>query len=247
VRPRIGIVGGVGPAATVLYYEKLVAGYQERWAGRLYPEVVVHCLDLAWVTERFERDDLDSLTERAQEAVASLEASGCAFGLFSCNAMHLVFDAVAKQARLPLLDLRQLVVEEVSASQADAVALLATTFTVKSGLYSRPLAERGIKCLIPSEAEQDWLMSTINGELQRGCPSASSETRVVSLIGELAAAGARAVVVGCTDLPSLVHSGNSPLPVIDTAEVHVKSALHRAVELERSSDLERSLGEGGAI
>jgi len=222
---RIGVVGGVGPAATILYYRLLIEGARARTAGRELPEIVIDSLDLHEIEGYLGRGDLDSLEHRLVRSVAGLGNAGCHSVAIACNAMHLVYDRVAARVTVPMVNLIDSVLEETVRRGYRSVGLLASTFVARSGMYQDPLEARGIRCLIPVETEQGWIMETILGDLQQPVVPATTVARLLQNVVDLRDVGAEAIILGCTDLPVAINEANSPIPVLDTARIHVDAVL----------------------
>lgn len=223
---RIGVVGGVGPAATILYYRLLIDGARARGGG--IPEIVIDSLDLDEIERYLGRRDLDSLEQRLVRSVAGLGQAGCDSVAIACNAMHLAYGRVAARVAAPMVNLIDAVLDETVRRGYRTVGLLASTFVVTSGIYRDPLEAKGIRCLIPGEAGQDWIMKTILGDLQEPVVPAGTVARLLQNVADLRDRGAEAVILGCTDLPVAITEANSPIPVLDTAQIHVDAVLDHA-------------------
>ncbi len=228
MRPRrIGVIGGVGPAATVLYYRLLIEGLLARSAGRVGGEVVIDSLDLQQFERWFQRRDEEALAERVGRAVEGLAQAGCDSVVMACNSMHVVYDRVAAGATVPIVPLIDVVADEAERRGLSRLGLLAATFTVRTGLYAGALAARGIECLVPPDPEQAWLMKAILEDFQRPVVSDAAMARLLDLARALAARGAEAIALGCTDLPAGFEV-ISPIPVLDGARLHVEAVLDLA-------------------
>jgi aspartate racemase len=231
---RIGVVGGVGPAATVLYYQLLIDGARARTGGRESAEVVIDSLDRNEIEGLLGRRDLDRLTDRLAQSVARLGNAGCDRVVLACNSMHLVYDRVAARATVPMVNLIDVVLGETVRRGFRSVGVLAATFVVTSGLYRRPLEARGIRCLVPDEEEQNWIMGAILGDLQKPVIPTQTIDRLLLDVRKLHDLGAEAVILGCTDLPVAITAANSPIPVLDSARIHVDAVLD-GISLSASS------------
>ena len=222
-RRRIGVVGGVGPAATILYYRLLIARAREIDPGPM--EIVIDSLDLEEITGMFRDHALDRMGLRLARALVTLEAAGCDSVAIACNSMHMAFDRAASAVKIPVISIVDAVLEATTLGGYRSVGLLATTFVMRSRLYRDPLEARGVRCVEPSEAEQEWIMAAILDDLQRATVPAATIERFVGIVNDLAGRGAEAVILGCTDLPVAITDVNSPLPVLDTARIHVDAVL----------------------
>jgi len=224
-RRRIGVVGGVGPAATMLYYRLLIERAREIAPGTGPLEIVIDSLDLDEVTQMFRERAIDRLGQRLSRALVTLEAAGCDSIAIACNSMHMAFSRAAPSVKVPVISIVDAVLDATTRGGYRSVGLLATTFVMESGLYRDPLEVRGVSCVEPSEADQKWIMAAILDDLQRATVPAATVERLVGLVAGLAQRGAEAVILGCTDLPVAITNANSPLPVLDTALIHVDAVL----------------------
>jgi aspartate racemase len=224
-RRRIGVVGGVGPAATVLYYRLLIERASEIAPGSGPLEIVIDSLDFDEITGMFRDRAIDRLVPRLSRALVTLESAGCDSIVIACNSMHMAFSRAAPAVSIPVISIVDATLEATTRGGFRSVGLLATTFVTQSRLYRDPLEVRGVRCVEPSEADQEWIMAAIRDDLQHATVPAATIERFVAIVAELARRGAEAVILGCTDLPVAITDANSPLPVLDTARIHVDSVL----------------------
>jgi len=235
--PRIGVIGGVGPAATILYYRLILDGAQERVGGRRRPEIVLYSLDHSRVDDYLEGMLLDQLAGYLIGAIGSLEAAGCDAAVIACNSMHLVYEEVAARTKIPMVNIVDAALDATVRRGFRAVGLLATTFVVKSRLYHRALESRGIRPAVPNNDEQDWIMEAILDDLQGPIVPPATVERLLANVVALEEQGAEAVMLACTDLSVAITEANSPLPVIDTARIHVDAVLDRVLTGQRGIGL----------
>jgi aspartate racemase len=227
---RIGIVGGIGPSATVLYYQGLIGRYYERMKDQHFPEIVIHSLDFEEINQYFE-NDLGLLADKVAGAVRGLQACGCDFALFACNAMHMVYEDVNRHTSLPLLNIIECVLDEVRKKRVRKVGLMGTTFIVQNGIYQRLLGKSGIECVLVDNEEQIWIMNAICQDLQRPPVPASTLARFSRNVDDMDKRGAEGLILACTDLPLAVTQENSSIPLFDSMKIHVEAALDVALGL----------------
>jgi aspartate racemase len=225
---RIGIVGGIGPSATVLYYRGLIDGYYSRKKDQHFPEIVIHSLDFEEVNGYFEKD-LGCLSDKVTGAVKGLQSAGCDFVLFACNAMHMVYDDVKRRTDVPMLSIIECVLQEVHRRGMKKVGLMATTFLMDGGVYQRLLDEAGIGYEMPAKKEQAWIMEAICQDLQRPPVPPATVARLIHNVDDMRRRGAEGLILACTDLPMAVTEENSPLYLFDSTKIHVNAALDLAL------------------
>ncbi|MBW1998702.1 MAG: amino acid racemase [Deltaproteobacteria bacterium] len=227
---RIGIIGGVGPSATILYYRQIIEGFRKQERKGHHPEIIIYSLDIGEINDYFEKEEYDPLCDKLVTAVEGLHGLGCDFALFSCNTMHVVFDRVQERVQIPMINLIESVIDEVKSRQLKTVGLMGTTFVMRGGLYRRPLEELGITCLVPEEGEQEWIMQAILKDLQEPLVPESTVRRLLKNIEMLGGSGAEAVILACTDLPVAINEENSPLGLLDSTGIHIRAVLERALQ-----------------
>jgi aspartate racemase len=222
---RIGIIGGVGPSATVLYYQQIIEGFHDRTGGSHFPEIFVHSLDLGEVNTYFNNQDLDLLSDKLVQVMEGLEKIGCDFAILACNAMHMVFDDLRQRVNMPMISIVEAVLEEIRQRQLKKVGIMGTTFVMQGGLYRRPLELSGVECFLPDEDEQAWIMKAILQDLQHSNIPEATVSRLMKDVESLGAQGAEEVILACTDLPVAIKETQSTIPLLDTTKLHVRAIL----------------------
>jgi aspartate racemase len=94
-----------------------------------------------------------------------------------------------------------------------------------SSMFPDRLGRRGIEVIVPSGGEQDRLHEVIYEELTRGIVSDGARADYLAAIDKLAANGAEAVVLACTELGLLLRDGDASVPLVDTTDVHCRALI----------------------
>ena len=76
--------------------------------------------------------------------------------------------------------------------------------------------------MIPGAADREVVDTIVFDELTQGIMREESRRSYLDVIDQMAADGAEAVVLACTEIGLLIGPGDSPLPLIDSAEVHAR-------------------------
>ena len=140
-----------------------------------------------------------------------------------CNTAHAYLDQIAAVVRLPIINM---LVETARRLPGRAAGVMATSGTVRTGLYERALAGCRIRCLQPSSQGQKAVDQAIR-DIKRGVPPTEVSDSLADVVRDLAAQGAEAVVAGCTEL-SLVDGNEMELPWVDALDVLVEATLREA-------------------
>lgn len=216
----IGILGGMGPLATVDLMRKLV---ELTPALRDQDHVPVVVVSDPRVPDRvgpaLGRSSV-SPVPAMQAGIAALERAGADCVAIACNTAHYWYDDLQSATRLPILHIVDAVAQELrTQGGAGPVGLLATTATLTTRLYHDRLAEHDFDCVVPSETEQEDLVhAAIALVKQNRCTEAGP--LLLDAIERLRSRGAQAVVLACTELPvalSCVTPPSEPVIVDATA------------------------------
>ena len=108
------------------------------------------------------------------------------------------------------------------------MGLLGTQVVTQGTVYQPVLEPQGIEVLLPEANEQRLLDRIIRTDLIRGYYPRASRARVADLVASMAARGADAVILGCTELPLLLEDEKPVLPLLDSTRILAAAALHRA-------------------
>ena len=230
---RIGILGGMSPESTIEYYQYITRTYTERYGDYAYPEVLLYSVSFQSYVDWPEQDRWDLVAQGLGQAGRSLEAAGADFLVIATNTMHLVVDQVRASVGIPVLSLLDVVGEAILSKGMGTVGLLGTRFTMERGFYQDALTGRGIRVLVPDDAERAYVNRVIYHELVAGQILDESRAGYVDIIAGLARRGAEGVILGCTEIPLLVREGDVDLPLFDTTVLHAEAALEYALHRSR--------------
>lgn len=223
-RKTIGIIGGLGPESTILYYRQITRGYTERFGDFAFPEIVIHSLRFQSVI-----DAGYDAPEIVLRSLQRLERAGAEFAIAACNSIHAVHARVAPRSPIPWLSISESAADRVAADGYERVGLLGTVFTMRSDFYRKALADHEIEPLLPGPRDEEVVNDIIYEEMVRGIVNPASRDRVLRVIDDLVHRGAEAVILGCTELPLLIRQEHTDTPVFDAGAIHARRALELAV------------------
>ena len=232
---RLGLVGGLGPESTIDYYCRILDSWKETEPASS-PSIVIDSLDVRRALDLVAQDR-EALTEYLLASVERLAGAGADFVAISANTPHLVFDALAARAHVPLLSIVDTCAEEASRRGLLRVLLLGTRFTMEAPFYPEVFGRRGIEVVAPTEEERSWIHGIYVEELLRGEFHDSTRKELVSIIERIRKANAiDGVVLGGTELPLLLRGREvAKLPVLDTTALHVGAIVKRLRQGEKAS------------
>lgn len=208
---RIGILGGMGPLATVDLMAKIIANTP---ATRDQDHVPVVAWNVPQVPDRQRAlaGEGPSPLPAMQEGIDHLNRAGATCIAIACNTAHHWYDALQAQSATPILHIAQVTLEALRSGMQDngPVGLIATHGTLQARLYQDLLEPAGIACITPDEEQMASLFVPGCYAVKRGELDAGG--RLLERIGEaLVAAGATRLVLACTEVPVGLERIHSPL------------------------------------
>ena len=181
--------------------------------------------DFAVVERMQERGAWAEAGQYLAERARSLERGGAGCVVLCTNTMHRVYDDLCQAVSIPVLHIADGTARQLKAAQVKTVGLLGTRYTMEQDFYASRLTRSGFEVLVPDPAGRAIVHDVIYGELCLGQVSGESRDAYLRIVSSLAARGAEAVVLGCTEIGLLLDAANCPLPVFDTTLLHVQAAL----------------------
>ncbi|MEU1895817.1 aspartate/glutamate racemase family protein [Streptomyces pristinaespiralis] len=225
----IGLIGGMSWESSAEYYRLLNELVRDRLGGLHSARCVLHSVDFAEIEQLQTAGEWERAGEILASAARGLEAAGADLLLICTNTMHKVAGQVEAAVRVPLLHLADATAEAVKARGLTRVGLLGTAFTMEQDFYRARLARHGLEVLTPDAEGRALVHRVIYDELCLGVVRDESRARYQDVIGELVAAGAEGVVLGCTEIELLIGPDDSPVPVFPTTRLHARAAVEAAL------------------
>ncbi|MBV6322704.1 aspartate/glutamate racemase family protein [Duganella violaceipulchra] len=232
---KIGILGGMGSAAGLYFAQQLIAlNTTARQDVDHVPFILYSDPHIPNRVEAF----LNRSTNPAPSVVTSLDklaTLGANFGVVICNTAHIYFDEISDQVKMPLINMVENAVEHIEASFPQArVGLLATTATVKSGLYARYFSKLNRSLAIPDDDDQALLMTAIfDTEFGIKATGNLPSMKAIEVLIEVATrlrerSGATHLILGCTELSFAIQGHRwAGFQIIDPVKVLAQHCLDR--------------------
>lgn len=225
----IGILGGMGPAATVELFRRIVLKTPARCDQDHIPIVIENnpkIPDRGPFLLNGGPDPRPALCRSARK----LEKMGASFIVMPCNTAHAFLPYLRKAVRIPFVDM---IAETAQIITEPVVGLLATETTVRTGLYHTACAPYGIEIVTPCPEDQARVMRIIYA-IKGGFYDLAMHHELCAIASRLYERGAQALIVGCTELSLVVR--DFPGPVYDALDVLAHVAVQKALSLlDRSS------------
>lgn len=212
----IGILGGMGPLATVDFMERMIALTSSAGASRDQQHLPLLVAHLPHIPDRSEAllGTGESPLPELLLGIDMLNRNDVELIVIPCNSAHYWYDAMRARSRAPIIHIAE---TSVAALPADVqrVGVLATGGTFRSGLYQRMLTARGFESVEPDVATQRHIDACVR-DVKAGQIDESAG-HLAAALDALIRQGAQAAVLGCTELPLAARCmQRSSIPVIDS-------------------------------
>lgn len=226
----IGLLGGMSWESTQDYYRRINRGVQRALGGLHSAQLVLYSVDFAPIEAAQATADWARAGQLLAQAAASVEAAGADFLLLCTNTMHRVAPDIQAAISIPLLHIADATGDALAASAVRRVGLLGTAFTMEQAFYRGRLEQRyGLEVLVPEPQERQRVHRVIYEELCLGVVRDEARADYQRIVEALAARGAEAVILGCTEIGLLLSQQDTPVPLFDTTAIHAECAVAQAL------------------
>jgi aspartate racemase len=226
----IGIIGGMSWESSAEYYRFMNEEVKAHLGGLHSAKILMSSVDFNGYHQNMLNDDFDAIGRDIASEALRLEKAGAEIIFIGTNTMHMVAPQVAEAVSVPLLHIADAAAKALKAQAVTKVGLLGTRFTMERDFYVGRLAENGIETVVPGKADRELVDRVIFDELCKGEFLDDSRMEYLRIIDDLAAQGAGAVVLGCTEIGLLVKPEDTNVPVLDTCKSHAAQAVAMALE-----------------
>lgn len=227
---KLGLVGGTGPESTIPYYRGIVYGVQKVVGEEYFPNLTVESVNVFDILRLCGEENFDELTEYLLRAVQNLANSGAEFAALSANTPHIVFDRLEARSPIPLVSIVEAACEEAERRGFKKLGLLGTIFTMTGDFFKGPFVRRGIEIAVPTGEEMEYINGRIVTELEHGVVHDETLKGFQRVISRMQAEEhIEAVILGCTELPLILNDRVSPVPCLDTMEIHIQALVDHIV------------------
>jgi aspartate racemase len=241
----IGLLGVMGMESTIRYVQDLNSIYDKMnladgWpvAGRS-SKIVMRTIDFEDIANLRHDGKWDNLGDIIVRESKIIEKMGAEFLVMTINAMHKFTDRIQSEIKIPLLNIADATAKTVKKDGFEDVALIGTKFIMEQDFYKGRLQKAGLNILVPDEKGRDIVQDIIYSELCQGMVSQSSYFDIRGVLYPLNMLGAKAVILGCTELGMLIRGekcktlmNQSPancMKVYDVTKIHIAAAAAEAI------------------
>lgn len=226
----IGLLGGMTSESSTEYYRVINHLTRARLGGVHSARSIMLSVDFAIMDQLMVEGDWDRIRAILIAEALRVESAGADFLVICTNTMHQFADDIQEKIGIPILNLIDATAAQIKKQGIDTIGLLGTRFTMEMDFYKGRLMEKDhLKVLIPSPEEIQTIHHIIATELAIGEIKESSNQKYWEIIHRLVQQGAGGVILGCTEIPLLVHEEEGHVPLFDTTYIHAAAAVDFAL------------------
>jgi aspartate racemase len=220
----VGIIGGMGPLATVDLYRRIVLRTKALKDQDHIHVIIDSNTNIPDRTKAIIANGEDPTVELIKSAKI-LEAAGADFLIMPCNTAHYFIDVIKESVHIPFVNMLEETVNYTNDKYGEyiTVGIMATDGTIKSKIYEDYFKKLGIKTVVPEET-QEKIMKFIYEVIKSGRYDEGTEL-FYDCVSELKEKGANAFLLGCTELSSAQYLFNFEGPFINPIEVLTEASI----------------------
>lgn len=225
----VGIIGGMGPEATVDLMSRVIKATSARDDIDHIRMLVDNNPKVPSRIRALIEKNGESPLECLQDMARRLEGWGVDFLAIPCNTAHYYHHGVQQAVRIPLLDMIGLSVDYITSQTPDlkTVGLLSSSAVFDLGLYKERFADVGVNLMVMDPDDQKKVMAAI-----RKIKTSSYGPEVVRVIQEvadnLARQGAQALLIACTELSIIGGQITPKVHMFDASQILAEAIVKEA-------------------
>jgi aspartate racemase len=225
----IGVLGGMSWVSTAEYYRLLNTAVADRLGGSHSARLALVSVDMGLIDDLMRTGQWDEAARVLAADARAVEAAGADLFILATNSLHNVWDEIVDGLSIPAIHIGDATGEALAADGHQRVALLGTRYTMELPFLRDRLTQRfGIDAVVPDASDRETVSRIVFEELVRNVLREQSRAAYLEVIDRVSAAGATAVIFGCTEIGLLLQPEDVPLPVYDTARLHAAAAVEAA-------------------
>jgi aspartate racemase len=223
----IGIIGGLGPEATVDYYNLLIDAFKNGSGDLNYPEIIIFSVNMSEFLNLMKEKRYDEATDKLVEKTKSLMLAGADFAAITANTPHMLFDSLQEKSALQLISIVGATCEECIRRGLKRTGLLGTGFTMNATFYPDVFKKHGIEVIMPDAEDRETINVKLFTEIELGVFKEDTRQLLIGIIQKMVREQhIDSVILGCTELPLILKEPSyAGIPMLNTTQIHVDAIV----------------------
>jgi aspartate racemase len=227
----IGMIGGIAPASTIDYYQRIISRFQERTGQREYPSIIINSINMTHMMNLITNEQLDELVDFLSEEIFVLEKAGAKVIFMASNTPHMVYDALSKRVKTKMVSIVDSTILYAQSKGYSRLGLFGTIPTMEGDFFQEGFEASGMEIITPMPDERRYIHKIYMEELVRGRFLPESRSRLLSIATRMYNEGQiDSLILGGTELPLLLKTSDmEDIELLNTTKIHVERILDAAI------------------
>ena len=223
----IGMIGGIAPASTVDYYQRIISRFQERTGQREYPSILINSINMTHMVDLISNEQLDELIDYLSEEIYVLEKAGAKVIFMASNTPHIVFESLVKRVKTKMVSIVDATISYAQAKGFIRLGLFGTISTMEGDFFQDGFDAAGMEIITPMPDERKYIHKIYMEELARGRYLPETKNHLLSIAKRMYNEGQiDSLILGGTELPLILKASDmEDIEMLNTTKIHVERIL----------------------
>ncbi|MCW0482296.1 aspartate/glutamate racemase family protein [Gaoshiqia sediminis] len=228
----IGILGGLGPEATIDYYKEIIDEFNQGSTNLNYPEILIYSVNMAKFIGMLEQADYHGASRYLAGCINKLAEAGADFAAMSANTPHLLFSEIQDQTTIPLISIVETCKNRAKELGLKRCGLFGTKFTMKSSFFSESFAHEHIEIFTPEPRMIERIHLLLFSELELGIFKEETRAELLSIVCKMINDfEIDSLILGCTEFPIMFpEEYYLNIPFLNTTRIHVREIVKQSFD-----------------
>jgi aspartate racemase len=225
---RIGLIGGLGPEATVDYYKEIIHSFEAiKKEEMVYPEILIYSVNMSEFLDLMKKQEYNQAVLFLLNKVDALVSAGADFVAITANTPHLLFDRLKEKIGIPLISIVEATCKEALAQGLKRPGLIGTGFTMNASFYPDVFKRYGMEILVPGITDKELINHKLFSEIELGIFKEETREMLIGIIEKMVnEQHIDSIILGCTEFPLILRDPEyADIPVLNTTKIHVKEIV----------------------
>lgn len=224
---KIGIIGGLGPEATIDYYKELINAFKNGNGDLNYPEIIIYSVNMSEFLSLVKAKKYDMVSSYLSERIEALKHAGAEFAVLSANTPHMVFDQLKKISGIPLISIVEATCNETIKRRLKRPGLFGTGFTMDADFFPDVFKIHGIEVVMPDKEDKELINFKLFSEIELGIFKEETRQLLIGIIEKMVREkNIDSIILGCTEFPLILKETEyAGIPVLNTTVIHIKEII----------------------
>ncbi|HRX12916.1 MAG TPA: amino acid racemase, partial [Draconibacterium sp.] len=199
---KIGLIGGLGPEATVDYYKEIIKAFSVDNDDLNYPEIIVYSVNMSEFIGLMKLKKYEKAAFLLFEKLEALKRAGADFAAITANTPHLLFNELEKKSPLQLISIVEATCIEAVGRNLKKPGLFGTGFTMNASFYPEVFGRSNIEVIMPDNDEKEIINQKLFSEIEHGIFKDETRKLLIDIIQKMKdEKQIDSIILGCTEFP----------------------------------------------